>query len=224
MAFKFLLGEGSERIDRIEAKVQAMLEHVREEFECSMAALLGELSPEEASAQIRSADRTVNELEREIRRELVVHASVFGGIETPAVLVYMSIVKDIERIGDYAKNLVDLALDGGNFGEVDDADLWRRLTAELSQLIADSQLAFRARDAQKARKLFQQGERLLDQFDTHVSALVRGEDTGSQAVTRALAHRYLKRVAAHIMNLLSAVFLPVDRLDFFDEDPEDRAG
>ncbi|HWV57489.1 MAG TPA: PhoU domain-containing protein [Longimicrobiales bacterium] len=224
VGFKFLRGEGSERIDRIEAKVQAMLDHVREEFEKSMAALLGDLPPEEASRLIRGTDRAVNELEREIRRELVVHASVFGGIDTPAVLVYMSIVKDIERIGDYAKNLVDLALDGGHFSDVEDADEWRRLTAELSQLIADAQVAFRTRDSQYARRLFLQGERLLHQFDRYVSALVRGEDTGPQAVTRALAHRYLKRVAAHIMNLLSAVFLPVDRLDFFDEDPEDRTG
>jgi hypothetical protein len=43
-----------------------------------------------------------------------------------------------------------------------------------------------------------------------------------QAVPRALAHRYLKRVVAHLMNLLTAVIMPLDRLDYFDEDPEDR--
>lgn len=224
MAFKFLRGEGSERIDRIEAKVQTMLERVREQFEQSMAALLGDVSPREASDRIRSVDRTVNELEREIRRELVVHASVVGSIETPAILVYMSIVKDIERVGDYAKNLVDIALDGGHFAEVEDAEVWRELTAEIAELIANAAEAFRARDARRSRQLFLEGERLLDRFDAHVSALVRGEDTGAQPVARALAHRYCKRVVAHIMNLLSAVFLPIDKLDFFDEDPEDRAG
>jgi hypothetical protein len=41
-------------------------------------------------------------------------------------------------------------------------------------------------------------------------------------VARALLHRYVKRVVAHLMNVLSAVVMPVDRLDCFDEDPEDR--
>ena len=39
---------------------------------------------------------------------------------------------------------------------------------------------------------------------------------------RALAHRYLKRVVAHLMNLMSSVFMPIDKLDHFDVDPEDR--
>jgi hypothetical protein len=41
-------------------------------------------------------------------------------------------------------------------------------------------------------------------------------------VVRALFHRNVKRVVAHLMNVLSAVVMPVDRLDYFDEDPEDR--
>jgi hypothetical protein len=31
-------------------------------------------------------------------------------------------------------------------------------------------------------------------------------------------------VVAHLMNVLSAVIMPLDQLDYFDEDPEDRGG
>ncbi|HEX2189691.1 MAG TPA: hypothetical protein VHG51_12370, partial [Longimicrobiaceae bacterium] len=68
------------------------------------------------------------------------------------------------------------------------------------------------------------GDALLGHFDQRVSAMIRADDQGPQAVARALAYRYLKRVVAHLMNLLSAVIMPLDRLDYFDEDPEDRAG
>jgi hypothetical protein len=51
---------------------------------------------------------------------------------------------------------------------------------------------------------------------------VRGEDDRPHAVARALARRYLKRIVAHLTNVLSAVVMPIDRLDYFDEDPEDR--
>jgi phosphate uptake regulator len=134
----------------------------------------------------------------------------------------MSIVKDIERIGDYAKNLVDLALDGASFGGLEDEAEWRRLSADLSQFIADAAEAFRFRDAARSRALRDKGDKLLDLFDDRVSEMIRAEDSGPRAVPRALAYRYLKRVVAHLMNLLSAVIMPFDKLDFFDEDPEDR--
>jgi phosphate uptake regulator len=222
MAFKFLRDEGSERLEEIEEKVQAMLGHDRHEFELAMSALLGDAVAADLNSELRDTDRKVNRMEREIRRALVVHASVFGGIDTPAVLVYMSIVKDVERVGDYAKNILDLALDGANLGSAPDAQEWRDLAEEIAQLITDSGEVFRARDAERCRQLLARGDKLLDLFDDRVSALVRDGQGEPQAVSRALTHRYLKRVVAHLMNLLTAVIMPLDRLDYFDEDPEDR--
>ncbi|MBA2669727.1 MAG: PhoU domain-containing protein [Gemmatimonadetes bacterium] len=223
MVFKFLRDEGSDRLEEIEDKVQQMLAHDRHEFDLAMSALMGDKVASEVNRELRDTDQKVNRLEREIRRQLVVHASVFGGIDTPAVLVYMSIVKDVERVGDYAKNILDLALDGANLSTVPDIDQWRDLAAEVSELITQAGTVFRARDAERCRPLLSRGDQLLDIFDNGVSDLVKGEAEESQAVPRALTHRYLKRVVAHLMNLLSAVVMPLDRLDYFDEDPEDRA-
>jgi phosphate uptake regulator len=222
MAFKFLRDEGSERLEEIEEKVQAMLAHDRHEFELAMSALTGDAVASELNAELRDTDRKVNRLEREIRRALVVHASVFSGIDTPAVLVYMSIVKDVERVGDYAKNILDLALDGANLGAAPDAEEWRSLSTEVAELITEAGRVFRARDAERCRQMLSRGDQLLDLFDERVSALVKDGENEPQAVPRALAHRYLKRVVAHLMNLLTAVIMPLDRLDYFDEDPEDR--
>jgi phosphate uptake regulator len=222
MVLKFLRGQDSDRLDRIEAKVQIMIGHVRNQFELAMAALMGEVVAREVNDELRSTDQKVNRLEREIRRELAVHASVMGGIHTPAILLYMSIVKDVERVGDYAKNLLDLALDGANFSTVTDQELWRGLWSETAQYITDAGAVFRARDGQRARELMTRGSDLLDQFDDQVTVLVSAEEPGHQAVARALAHRYLKRVVAHLMNLLSAVIMPLDSIDYFYEDPEDR--
>jgi Na+/phosphate symporter len=224
MIFEFLGRGGSRRFASIEAKVQTMIKHDRHEFELAMAALMGDVVASEVNAELRATDQQVNRLEREIRREILIHASVFGGIETPAVLVYMSVVKDIERVGDYAKNLLDLARDGANFSEVEDADDWRQLAADLSGFITEAGDAFHAGDAKASRGLHVRGNALLNRFDHAVSAMVRGDDQAAQPVARALAYRYLKRVVAHLMNLLSAVTMPLDQLDYFDEDPEDRPG
>lgn len=222
MPFKFLRGGGGERLERIEAKVQAMFGHDRHEFDLAMSALVGDVSPVDVNTELRSTDQKVNQLEREIRRDLVVHASVYGGIDTPAVLIYMSIVKDIERLGDYAKNLLDLARDGANFSRTQEEVEWRRLAADISRFIAQAGDVFQARDTERARQMLGPGGQLLTLFDERVSALVRGDGDPTQSVARALAYRYLKRIIAHLMNVLSAVIMPVDKLDYFDEDPEDR--
>lgn len=223
MVFSFRRDGDAERLDRIEDTLQQMIVDDLHAFELAMSALLGQRSPHEIGAELRATDHRVNAAERDIRRELVVHASVQGAIDTPAILVYMSIVKDIERIGDYAKNLFDLAADGADLstgmytGEV------TSLTSEVPAFLTEAATAFATRDADVAKALLHRGDALLDRFDERVSALVREESPDHQAVAVALTHRYLKRIVAHGMNVLSAVVMPVDRLDYFDEDPEDRS-
>lgn len=224
MVFRFLRGADDERLESIEAKMQAMLTHDRHAFDLAMAALLGETGAAAVNDEVRGTDRKVNQLEREIRRELIVHASVFGGITSPTVLVYMSVVKDIERVGDYAKNLLDLARDGADFGALPDAHEWRRLATETSRLIIEAGDAFRTRAEAASREIRARGDGYLGLFDERVSALIREDGAQPQAVPRALAYRYLKRVVAHLLNLVSAVLMPLDQLDYFDEDPEDRLG
>jgi hypothetical protein len=41
-------------------------------------------------------------------------------------------------------------------------------------------------------------------------------------VPKALLFRHLKRITAHLMNVLTAVVMPFDRLDYWDEDKVDR--
>ncbi len=58
---------------------------------------------------------------------------------------------------------------------------------------------------------------MCDTFDELVNALVVSDRVARDAVPRALFYRHLKRIVAHLMNLLSAVVMPVDRLDYLDE-------
>lgn len=223
MVFSFRRDGDAERLDRIEETLQQMIRDDLHSFDLAMSALLGQRSPHEIGAELRATDHGVNAAERDIRRELVVHASVNGAIDTPAVLVYMSIVKDIERIGDYAKNLFDLASDGADLSTGLSTGEITSLAGEVPEFLTEAAETFRDRDEERAKALLGRGDDLLDRFDARVSALVKEEHPDRQAVAVALTHRYLKRIVAHGMNVLSAVVMPVDRLDYFDEDPEDRA-
>ncbi|MEX2549538.1 MAG: PhoU domain-containing protein [Nitriliruptoraceae bacterium] len=222
MAFGFKRSSSSDdRLDNIEATIQRMLADDKIVFELAMSTLLDGVDWKGVRREIKVTDQRVNEGEREIRRDLVIHASVVGAIDTPALLVYMSVVKDIERIGDYGKNLRDLARDGVDLSAF---PAWHDLRTEVADMIEETAEVFGTRDDDRARELLARGDELLDRFDDAVSGLVRGEDDRPHAVGRALAARYLKRVVAHLTNVLSAVVMPIDQLDYFDEDPEDRDG
>ena len=47
-------------------------------------------------------------------------------------------------------------------------------------------------------------------------------ESASVAVARALLYRYVNRIVAHLMNVMTAVVMPLDRLDYWDEDKMDR--
>lgn len=221
MAFSFLrrIAGSDDRLDTIERTIAGMLDNDLKAYNLAVSALLGDATHADVREDVRRTDFQVNEGERAIRRELVVHASVAGGLEVPGLLVYMSVVKDIERVGDYAKNLLDLARDGANLGA---HQLWRDTFTNVGTFIDDTHQVFAKRDVGRAREMLISGDVMLDDFDDGVSRLVDGTDHDADAVARALAYRYLKRIVAHLMNVLSSVVMPLDQLDYFDEDPEDR--
>ena len=220
MVMRFFGSREGDGLGRVQAQLLQMLAHDREAFDVATGTLLADGDPQTVGPNLRATDARVNELEREIRRELVVHASVHGAGDIAAVLVYMSIVKDVERIGDYAKNIFDLAAGGVSFRDAPDLATmvgYRDRTAELI-LEAGAIFADDAQDLARARLL--EADVMLDTFDDLVDALVTSDGAASDAVPRALFYRHLKRIVAHLMNLLTAVVVPVDRLDYLDEPGE----
>ena len=59
----------------------------------------------ESSFDIRKADLKINEFERSVRRKVMTHLAVSGTDDLGSGLILISVVTDIERIGDYTKNI-----------------------------------------------------------------------------------------------------------------------
>ena len=59
--------------------------------------------------KIYKKDIEINKLQRGIRRRIVAHLSFAENIpDVPYCLLMMSLVKDVERLGDYAKNITEV--------------------------------------------------------------------------------------------------------------------
>ena len=63
------------------------------------------------SIDIYAMDKKINEFERDVRRKVMTHLVVSGKEDLGSGLILVSVVIDIERIGDYTKNIYDLAVE-----------------------------------------------------------------------------------------------------------------
>ncbi len=208
-------------LESIESQVQRMVTDARHTFDLALSAITG--GPVETVAEeVRRTDRGINSTEVEIRRALVVHASVHGGADTPEMLVFMNMVKDLERIGDYNKNIFDLAEEGVSFAGSADLESILVLRDEISSRIALMGEILNSRDEDRARTYIERGDELRRDFDSRISKLLHSEEPAVNSVPKALLYRFLKRVTAHSSNVVSAVVMPVDQIDYFDESEDTR--
>ena len=199
-----------------------MLEDGRHVFDAACNALVGGTRTDAVEKDLYATDKRINKVEQRIRRELVVHMSVGGRADIPICLALMSIVKDAERIGDYAKNILDVARACPGFHQDELAADLTQVKDKVSRLLAKMRSLYDTQDEEHARSFVTQADAILDHCDAKVTALVSGGSNSSHAVVAALAYRYVKRVAAHGMNIVSSVFMPLDKLDFYDEDRASR--
>lgn len=206
--------EGS-GFDDILREFSKMLEDGRHIFDAASNALLGGTDPETIREDLFRTDRRINETEQRLRRMMVVHGTVRGTQSFPSLLVMMSLAKDAERIGDYAKNVFDLAVLAPDFGSEENRQLLIRLKDEVSNVVGRARDVHDAQDAEGARSLLAECDRIQDVCDGNLERSLKGEGQGTVAF--ALASRYLKRVAGHAANVATSLVMPLHKLDFFDE-------
>ena len=221
MVMSFFRRPEESGLENIESQVQRMVNDARHTFDLALSAVTGG-AVETVADEIRETDRQINATEVEIRRALVVHASVHGGIDISEVLAFMNMIKDIERIGDYNKNIFDLAEEGVSFTESPELDSILSLRDEVSSRISLMGEILSMRDEERARTYIERGDEMRKDFDRRVNELLHSTEEAVTAVPRALLFRFLKRVSAHSSNVVSAVVMPVDQLDYYDESEDTR--
>ena len=102
-----LLSERESLLSEAFTEAVHMLDLDREMFSKVVHALGDDLSSEELD-EIRSMDRQLNKVQQDIRKKVFEHLAVSKGQDLLSGLILTSIVIDLERIGDYSKNIGDL--------------------------------------------------------------------------------------------------------------------
>jgi phosphate uptake regulator len=210
------------KIDLLEQSFQqflSMIDNVEDMFRCSTDALFGARKCADAREMLLKTDITVNKTERRIRKNLVEHLAVNPRADAPACLILMSASKDVERAGDYCKNLLEVAdMLATPAMQTAYADDLREMADLVTAGFSKTKTAFADEDHTLAHDLIVEETRLAKRSDAMVEKIANDETLdANRAVCLALAFRFLKRVNAHLGNVASSVVMPLHKIDYFDE-------
>ena len=170
---------------------------------------------------IAKTDIKINKFERSVRRKVMTHLAVSGTDDLGSGLILISVVTDIERIGDYTKNIYDLSkyyTKRLNGNELED-DL-KVVEEKVISLFQNSIKAFKEQDIDLARKIMKDyKEDVSKQSDKITNDIISGKVNmdADTATAIAMYSRYLKRIAAHSRNLISSVVNPFERIGYREE-------
>jgi len=169
---------------------------------------------------LKKRDVEINIFQRDVRRKVVTHYAISQDIDDlPNGLVLLNMVVDVERVGDYTKNILDLALNHPNIikSEEFSEDLYH-VEQEVISRFSKTLEAIHTQDADVAQKLLANYKTTLTSIsDTIVNGCISGEiSLGDESKTVALAlyARYLKRIGAHLKNITTVLVNPFDAVGY----------
>jgi len=193
-------------------ETEEMLLVAKNMFSFSLRVLMDK---EKEKEDIYKIDRELNKLQRNVRRKILEHLSINPQQDVTSCLVLITIVIDIERIGDYSKNLIELShkypqrLKGKYIERI------REIEKDIEGLFDGTINAFKNADIDLAKQIMERHARIAVHCEKVVEDLVEDTQVSSRmGIICALLARYLKRVSAHLKNIASGVSNPFHRLGY----------
>ncbi|MFC2160452.1 PhoU domain-containing protein [Acidobacteriota bacterium] len=204
-------------LDRAFQRSYEMLDLTRTMFLKSRESLR-KMEDSQIDIDIKDTDHEVNKYEREVRRDVFNHLAVRGTSTLSSGLALITIIIDIERIGDYAKNMVELAiahpgkLSGGQFD-----DEIRKIGDDVAEQFKITKHCLENDDPEEGIVQLEKYFYINKACDRLVISLVREEDANirpGDAVALGLYIRWLKRINSHLRNITTSIVNPFDRIGF----------
>ena len=169
---------------------------------------------------IKIRDEEINQYHRDIRKKVVTYYSVSKDVTNiNSGLVLINMVVDIERVGDYTKNILDLAkyypkkLRSEKISE----DL-RIIEQAVIERFQNTVKAVEEMDEIAAKELIKSYRSDLGKLsDNLVASSISGDlKIGEEhmASSMVLYARYLKRIGAHLKNITSVVINPFESFGY----------
>jgi len=179
---------------------------------------LRERETNELDTSVYEQDKRINKFEREVRRDVLQHLIITDRAGLPSGLTLVSIIIDIERVGDYTKNIVELAenhptrLHAGASEES-----LRRVERAVEEAFVRVRAVLETSDEEAALAFIKNYIWLNPLCDERVREYINELDQSvspGDSVALALYFRYLKRIHSHLRNVATSVYNPFHKIGF----------
>jgi len=169
---------------------------------------------------IKQRDEKINQYQRDIRKKVVTYYSISKDVRNiDSGLVLINMVVDIERVGDYTKNILDLAKHYPKklVSEKISEDL-RVIEKAVIERFSNTLRAVQEMDESIAKELIKSYRSDLGKLsDNLVASSISGNHAVGEehkASSMVLYARYLKRIGAHLKNITSVVVNPFESIGY----------
>ncbi|NND75813.1 MAG: hypothetical protein HKN44_12485 [Ilumatobacter sp.] len=213
--------KGPTGLEHVVSKSVSMLGDARHSFDLATLALLTETQPASVDADIRATDQRINQTEQELRAELVVHVAVQGSADIGSVLGLILLLKKIERVGDQAKNVLDLAESGVRLDNEDDTAAMLEERGLISTMFGEAAELLSEPDAEQLAEFGRRADGLLTEHQAKIETYLHSDRPGHEVVPRAIYYRYLKRIVANLLGIVRTASDPLPTLDYLDDGATD---
>ena len=173
----------------------------------------------EIDLDIYGLDKEVNRSERDVRKKVMKHLMLSADTQLNSGLALVSVVIDIERIGDYTKNIYDLArshpkrLQAGSLEEK-----LREVEVHIAQVFEHATEAFKKGDEDLARQVMEEyKEEVSTDCDDMADDIITGKVkdlAAPEAAAVVLYARFLKRIGSHSRNIATSIVNPFHRIGY----------
>ena len=170
--------------------------------------------------RIKQRDSDINDYHRDIRKKVVTYYSISKDVTNiDSGLILINMVVDIERVGDYTKNILDLAKDHPEkLISEKISDNLRVIEKAVIERFGNTVKAIEEMDEKIAGELIKSYRNDLGKLsDSIVSSSISGNlHIGEEykASSMVLYARYLKRIGAHLKNITSVVVNPFESVGY----------
>jgi phosphate uptake regulator len=188
-------------------------------YEFVSSAILDEEAAEKLDKElVKKKDYLLNHFERSIRKKSFEHMSLSEKKDQNLYygIVLITVTGDIERIGDYCKNLyevVELREKLTNAGLNSKRDSYLK---DIKEMFENTKVAFCETSKKTAEKVINKHFEIKTSIDEKLLEITVSE-TKENLVIYALLFRYLKRISSHLRNICTSISNPIDEIGFYTE-------
>lgn len=197
-------------LEALQARIMKMGGLVEDAILKAVTAL--ETRDEELAERVRESDRAIDALDEQINEEVarIIALRQPAAVDLRVILTVMKISANLERIGDYAKNLAKRTTVLSRMPQIEGAAAsLRRMAREVQRMLKDALDAFVQRDAALAREVVQRDGDIDQMYNTLFREFLTFMMEDPRNITSCMHLHFIakntERMGDHVTNIAEQV-------------------